>query len=179
MKRLVLLLLLCLAPPAFANDWDALAQPGAHAIMRHALAPGTGDPAHFDVNDCATQRNLDARGRAQAEQIGSALRARGARFERLLSSAWCRSFETAELLDLGAPERLPALNSFFQDRSSAAAQTEALREVIRAADGPLMMVTHQVNITALTGEFVRSGEIFVIREGDDGIEVLGSILISR
>jgi broad specificity phosphatase PhoE len=145
--------------------------------MRHALAPGTGDPANFDVEDCSTQRNLDARGRAQAEAVGDELRAQGIAFDRVLSSVWCRCAETAELMALGTPELTPALNSFFRNRERSRPQTEALREIIAKADGPMMMVTHQVNITALTGEWVQSGEIFVIRETGDGIEVTGRILI--
>jgi broad specificity phosphatase PhoE len=178
MKLLVTLLLALLPGWAAANDWAALKEPGAHAIMRHALAPGTGDPANFDVEDCSTQRNLDARGRAQARALGEALRARDISFDRVLSSAWCRSFDTAELMALGTPEITPALNSFFRNRERSAPQTEALREIIAAAEGPLLMVTHQVNITALTGQWVDSGEVFVIRETDDGIEITGRILIA-
>ena len=175
MKLLIAILLLFFPTLALANDWDALSQPGAHAIMRHALAPGTSDPAGFDVDDCATQRNLDDRGRDQARRIGEALRARGYTFDTVLTSQWCRCRETAELLDVGPVTEAPALNSFFQDRSTRDAQTAATREIIAAADRPMMMVTHQVNISALTGQFTSSGEILVIRETDGRLEVLGSI----
>jgi phosphohistidine phosphatase SixA len=168
--------LLALLPTlALANDWEALDQPGAHAIMRHALAPGGGDPAGFDVTDCATQRNLDDRGRDQARRIGEALRERGFTFDTVLTSQWCRCRETAELLNVGPVTEAPALNSFFQDRATRDAQTAATREIIAAADRPMMLVTHQVNISALTGQFTSSGEILVIRETDGRLEVLGSI----
>jgi hypothetical protein len=72
----------------------------------------------------------------------------------------------------------PALNSFFQDRATRDSQTVAAREIVAAADGPVMMVTHQVNITALTGAFAASGEILVIRAREGEIEVLGSIRIA-
>lgn len=173
----LLLLLLALASPAAANDWDALKTPGAIAIMRHALAPGTGDPANLTLGDCSTQRNLDDRGRAQAKEIGTALRARGIRFDAVLTSQWCRCRETAALLDLGTPEDLPALNSFFRDRSTAGAQTKALLGYIGETEKNLMLVTHQVNITALTGVFPRSGEVIVIRSDGETVEVLGRILI--
>ena len=170
--------LLCLLPSlGLANDWDALRQPGAIAIMRHALAPGGGDPAGFDVTDCATQRNLDDRGRAQARRIGAALRDRGFAFDAVLTSQWCRCRDTAELLAVGPVTEAPPLNSFFQNRAAGPAQTQATRDLIAQTEGTLMMVTHQVNITALTGVFPASGEVVVFRLTGDGVEVLGSILI--
>ena len=175
--RWIVLLFLCLPGLAAADDWDALGQPGAIAIMRHALAPGTGDPADLTIGDCATQRNLDATGRAQARAIGQAFRDRGIAFDRVFTSQWCRTRETAELLALGPVEEAPALNSFFRDRSTRDAQTADLRALIAATPGRLMLVTHQVNISALTGRSTRSGEVLVIRQTDAGTEVLGSILI--
>lgn len=175
--RWLLVLFLLLPGVAHANDWAALEEPGAMAIMRHALAPGTGDPAAFEIGDCSTQRNLDDRGRAQARAIGAAFRERGIAFDRVLTSQWCRCRETADLLDLGEVSDAPALNSFFQDRSTRAKQTEEARALIAEASGPMMLVTHQVNISALTGQFTRSGEVLVIRLDGDDVEILGSILI--
>lgn len=165
------------ADPRFAR----LAEPGVIAIMRHALAPGTSDPAGFRLDDCSTQRNLDDRGRAQARAIGTAIRDAGIRVDRVLTSQWCRCRETAEMLDLAPAEDLPALNSFFEDRSRADAQTEELRRVLAALppDETVMLVTHQVNITALTGRGVGSGEVFVLELSETGaIEVLDEILIA-
>lgn len=88
---------------------------GRHILMiRHALAPGTGDPANFKIGDCSTQRNLDVRGREQARDIGNWLRSNGITSARMYSSQWCRCLETAGLIDLGPVEELPALNSFFE-----------------------------------------------------------------
>jgi broad specificity phosphatase PhoE len=174
----LLIILLALAAPGRAADLAALAQPGTHLIVRHALAPGTGDPDGFTLRDCATQRNLDARGRKQAAALGATLRAAGARFDAVLSSQWCRCLETARLMALGPVTEEPALNSFFGDRARGPAQTRALREVLLAAEGPLLLVTHQVNITALTGRGVRSGEAFVIRIAPNGaVTVLESVLV--
>lgn len=171
-------LLLLLAPGlAYGNDWDALSEPGAIAIMRHALAPGTGDPSNFTIGDCSTQRNLDDRGRAQAKSIGEAMRDRGIGFDVVLTSQWCRTRETAEYLDLGPIVEAPPLNSFFGDFSTRDRQTAETRELISQTEGRLMLVTHQVNISALTGRSTRSGEVLVIRATDAGVEVLGSILI--
>ncbi len=175
--RWFLILVYFLPCVALANDWDALDQQGAIAIMRHALAPGTGDPSNFELRDCQTQRNLDERGRAQARSIGAAFEERDIRFEAIYSSQWCRTLETAALLDLGPVVEMPSLNSFFRDRSTRQTQTEATRALIAETDGRLMLVTHQVNISALTGRTTRSGEVLVIRLVDGKVEVTGSILI--
>ena len=95
-----------------------IAKPGHIVMMRHALAPGTGDPSNFALGDCATQRNLSEAGRRQARRTGQFLREAGVRAARVLSSQWCRCLETARLLDLGPVEPLPALNSFFEARSA-------------------------------------------------------------
>ena len=158
------------APPARASDagWDALARPGAIAVMRHALAPGTGDPPSFRLGDCSTQRNLDARGREQARAI-----------DAVYTSEWCRCRETAERLALAPVEPLPALNSFFGDRSAGPAQTEALEAFLNDRTGGerIVLVTHQVNVTALTGVYPASGEIVVGRMDDGGFAVEGRIRI--
>ncbi|NBN79965.1 histidine phosphatase family protein [Microvirga tunisiensis] len=130
-------------------------------LLRHALAPGTGDPAGFRLGDCSTQRNLSAEGRAQAQAIGAALRGLGLDGARVYSSQWCRCLDTARLLALGPVEELPALNSFFADRDREGEQTRALEDWLagQTAAGPLILVTHQVNITALTGIVPASGEL--------------------
>ncbi len=175
--RWLILVLTFLPGLALANAWDALSEPGAIAIMRHALAPGTGDPANLTIGDCSTQRNLDARGRAQARAIGATMRDLGIRFDVVLSSQWCRTRETAELLELGPVVEAPALNSFFRDFSTRERQTAEARALIAETGGRLMLVTHQVNIAALSGQSTRSGEVLVIRPTDTGAEVLGKILI--
>ena len=146
--------------------------------MRHALAPGTGDPSIFALDDCSTQRNLDGRGRAQAQKVGASLREAGIVFDSVLSSQWCRTRDTAALLGLGSVVDAPSLNSFFQDFSTRARQTEETRALIAQAEGRMMMVTHQVNITALTGVVPRSGEVLVIRQEGDEIRVLSRIQIA-
>lgn len=167
---------------ASVDGWDAMRRPGAIALMRHAYAPGTGDPGNFRLDDCSTQRNLNDEGRAQARRIGEAFRSQGIEVDRVLTSQWCRSSETAELLDLGTPEPLPSLNSFFDARQRRSEQTEATLAFLRSQpeDRRMVLVTHQVNITALTGRGTASGEFVVIDLTQDGaFEVLGEILIRR
>jgi phosphohistidine phosphatase SixA len=162
--------------------WQRLQQPGEMlyvVLLRHALAPGTGDPADFQLGDCSTQRNLSAEGRAQAAAIGQAFRDRGVAVQQVLSSQWCRCLETAELMELGdvAPE--PALNSFFRDRSTAEAQILAVKQSLLTQTerpGVIVMVTHQVNITGLTGVVPRSGEAVVLQVAETGLTQMGQFL---
>ena len=92
--------------------WRTLKSGNHFAILRHAIAPGTGDPVNFKLGKCATQRNHSHTGRKQAVTIGERFRANGYDKARVLSSQWCRCLETAKLLSLGPVEPFAALNSF-------------------------------------------------------------------
>ncbi|MDI3515326.1 MAG: hypothetical protein PWP40_2555 [Rhodocyclaceae bacterium] len=158
--------------------WAALRGGGHVALIRHAEAPGTGDPPGFRVEDCATQRNLSPAGRAQARALGERFRANGIAAAAVFSSQWCRCLDTARELALGEVVPFPALNSFFADRGEEARHTRATRALIgERANGPLplVLVTHQVNITALSGVFPASGEIIVMRLDGETLSVAGRI----
>ncbi len=170
--------LFAIAPTAAAEDgWSELARPGAIVLFRHAIAPGTGDPAGFVVGDCSTQRNLDERGRAQARAIGEAFRMRGIAVGRVLSSQWCRARDTAELAFPGQVRSDPAFNSFFSDRAAEPETTAEALRILAAWQGPgvLVVVTHQVNITALTGIVPASGEGVVVRIQDGDLTPAGRL----
>lgn len=128
-------------------------------FLRHALAPGFGDPDHFDVDDCDTQRNLDDQGRAQAREIGQAFTQAGVAFDQIYSSQWCRCQDTARLLELGAHVPFAGLNSFFQNHAPRDATLKMLQKKLQQlpADRVTLMVTHQVVINAMTGRSVPSG----------------------
>jgi broad specificity phosphatase PhoE len=167
-RGLLLLGLVLAAGGVRAAGWPS--GPRVHAIMRHALAPGTGDPPGFRLDDPSTQRNLSDAGRAQARAIGATLRDRRAGFDAVWSSRWRRCVESAELLGLGPVTPEPALDSFFEERAEGPARTAALRARLMALDPgrSVMMVTHQVNAAALTGVSPASGEIVVTALGEDG-----------
>jgi broad specificity phosphatase PhoE len=176
------MLLLLLAPrPGFAQHaeaaWTALRQGEHVALVRHALAPGTGDPASFRLDDCSTQRNLSPAGRAQAKAIGANLRWHGVGVDGVYSSQWCRCLETARLMDLGEVMPLPSLNSFFAEPEREAAQMAALRAWLgeQRTESALVLVTHQVVITALTGIVPASGEIVVVRAEQGDLQLVGRI----
>ena len=161
-----------------ARLWTAIKNGEAFAIMRHALAPGTGDPENFSVTDCATQRNLSKEGRDQARMIGHRFRAQGITAAELFSSEWCRCRETAKLLDLGEVRTLPSLNSFYESIGRREDQTSALKKWLIDQKGtkPLILVSHQVNITALTGAPTSSGEAVVAQIDKSGrVVVLGTL----
>lgn len=185
--RISLLLLLTLpAAHAAENDesaiWEALRSGEGVALIRHALAPGGGDPANFNLNDCSTQRNLSDTGRAQAAEIGNLFKAAEIDEARLFSSQWCRCMETAELMAIGEVTPQSLLNSFFQQRELGASRLADLQHWLTqqpvTAGEPLVLVTHQVTITGLTGVFPASGEIVVINHPatvDAEIKVIGTI----
>ena len=175
-----ILLFIFLSFPAHADEaaWRALETPGTFALVRHALAPGTGYPTEVRIGDCTTQRNLNAAGRDQARRIGRAFRERGIAFDAVYTSQWCRCRETAKLLDLGTPVDLPSLNSFFENWQESETRTASSRKFLseKAPGKRLILVTHQVNISALTGEFTQSGEVLVVRQSSDGkLRTFGSI----
>lgn len=158
--------------------WKVLRAGGHIVLLRHAIAPGTGDPENFVLGDCSTQRNLSQAGRDQAERIGRRLRENGISAARVYASQWCRALETAELLRLGPIAQLPLLNSFFGSRQSEPTQTRALARWLADQDlrTPLVLVTHQVNITGLTGIYPASGEMVVVKRTPDGsLRVVGTL----
>ena len=150
--------------------WDLLKSGNHFVLIRHALAPGGGDPTNFTVDDCSTQRNLSNEGRAQSVAIGELFRANGIASTRVLSSQWCRCLETARLMSLGEIEEFSTLNSFFQAYEREGLQTQLLNSWLSKQDlsVPTVLVTHQVNITALTNAFPSSGEIILVKRTETG-----------
>lgn len=153
---------------AEGDIWSQLRQADTHyyVLMRHAIAPGTGDPSNFQLSDCSTQRNLSQEGIAQAQRTGDAFRENMVTVQRVLSSEWCRCLDTGTAMDVGPVEPFPPLNSFFSDRSTEPAQTAAVREFMvnnRDEPGVTVLITHFVNVGAIAGSGVASGEIVVMQ----------------
>jgi phosphohistidine phosphatase SixA len=149
----------------------ALRENGAVALMRHADAPGgAGDPPGFNLNDCSTQRNLSAKGRQQAKRIGQRLRAERVQIGKLLSSPWCRCIDTARLLGIGRVEVAATFSNAVVLQSRSASLAAGARQIIGAWKGPgtLLVVTHGVNIAALTGVQPAQGEVVVVKAEPGG-----------
>jgi phosphohistidine phosphatase SixA len=176
-----LLSILSLAQANEAPAWAALRGGGVVALMRHASAPGgTGDPPGFRLDDCTTQRNLDAQGRADARAVGAKLRAERVRFARVLSSPWCRCVDTARLLDAGAVQTEATFSNVVVLADQREALSAGARRLIEGWAGPgsLLVVTHGANIRELTGIQPAEGEIVVVRGGrqsDGPLRALGRV----
>ena len=148
------------------NFWALLRQGGNILLMRHAQTePGIGDPPNFQINDCSTQRNLSEAGREQARRVAAAFQRENLSPDEVRSSAWCRCVDTAELA-FGRHTVWAPINSFFQQSGSERQTREVLQDLQKhRAPRNLVLVTHQVNISALTGEFTAMGEILLARPG--------------
>ena len=157
------------------SDEARLLRAGACVVMlRHAqTVPGVGDPREFDLAQCRTQRNLSEPGRAQAWRIGEWFNARQLQPRTVQSSPWCRCKETADLA-FRQHTVLPALSSTFASSNSQPGETQVLRALLEAVPpGQFdVWVTHQVNITALTGEITSMGEAIIV--GSSGRALLST-----
>lgn len=139
---------------------EALSRTGATVIfLRHALAPGFGDPASFRLDDCTTQRNLSQEGIEQAQELGQLIRNSAIIIDNILSSKWCRCVDTAQHLNLGPFETFDGLNSFYQGHADRNDTMNLLRQKLNSLtqNRITLMVTHQVVISAATGLTVPSG----------------------
>ena len=149
-------------------------QDGTHVLlMRHADAPGYGDPKNYQISQCSTQRNLGDLGRKQAKAIGDWLSKQGIQQAKVYSSPWCRCVDTATLLNKGEVKKELALGSFFDDMSQAKKQTEELTKFIaverkQSPNVPIIMVTHHVNIQSYVGEVVNSGDMVLVKVDSAG-----------
>ena len=185
-SALALILLLSLSiQPSYASElliWDKLSASSAKGyvlLLRHSLAPGVGDPENFKLGDCSTQRNLSQEGRDDAAEIGAWIKRQKVKIYRVESSRWCRARQTAKLLDIGKVKLNKNLDSLFRESNlESHPQTLKTKEQIlnhRDKSGLLVLVGHYVNIAALVGVGVDSGEGVIVKANKNGvIKVLGA-----
>ena len=168
------------APVAAADDsqaWAALVNGGHVALIRHGNAPpGYGDPPGFKIDDCATQRNLDEKGRAQARALGEAFRRHAVRPDKILSSPWCRCLETGRLMALGPVENTWTVAA--SDKSPD--RLAALKRILADWRGPgtLVVVTHAFTVQGLVGIMPGQAETVVVKPKlgkEPGLEIVGRI----
>ena len=161
---LIIFIYLIISVKVYSNEEviNKVKEGGKIIFIRHAYAPGNGDPSNFDINDCSTQRNLSEEGRKQAVLIGLLFRKYDIPIDEVISSEWCRCKETASLLDIGKWRVFSGLNSFFQDYADKGETLNNLnRKLTQLEDGVTLMISHQVVIRAITGSTTRSGELVV------------------
>ena len=178
------LLISLLGQSAMANEleiWDKLQgtnPKGYVLLLRHTIAPGVGDPENFKLNDCSTQRNLSQLGRDDAKAVGDWIKRRDIKISRVESSRWCRAKETAQLLGIGKVRLNANLDSLFESQDPAKSiQTVRVKKQIvdwRNKSGLLVLVGHFVNIGAVAGVGVGSGEGVLVKADSKGkITVVG------
>jgi len=147
---------------------------GKHVLlMRHADAPGYGDPPGYVIGRCSTQRNLGDYGKKQAKAISIWLSKQGIETAQVFSSPWCRCLDTANLLNKGLVKIESSLGSFFDDMSLEKKQTKELEALIKNELGrgsltPIILVTHHVNIQAYTGKVVGVGDMVMVKVNKNG-----------
>jgi len=166
--KVILFLLISFNTPLIANSGDnlqsILKEGGKLIFIRHAYAPGIGDPDNFDISNCASQRNLNEEGIEQAKKIGNFFLEKNIMIDKILSSEWCRCKQTTKYA-FNNYETKSFLNSFFSQNfaHNKVRQIKELKEYIKMWDSKsnLTFVTHNVVIYEILNISVSSGEIVV------------------
>ena len=133
-------------------------------FIRHAIAPGNGDPDNFNLEDCSTQRNLDSNGIEQSKKIGLFFKNNNIKIDKILSSEWCRCKDTANYA-FGNFQTFDALNSFYDERfaDNETKQIKDLKQYVKNwdSDKNLIFVTHYVVISSILSTASSSGELVI------------------
>jgi phosphohistidine phosphatase SixA len=180
-----LMLLACaLAQPSQAADefWTAVKKPGAIVLLRHSHAPDTPPDSDLtNLKNCATQRNLDDTGRAQARRIGDEFRKNGIKRLMIHSSQYCRALDTAKLVNLGPVKELPALNQEFYAKPIALREAaDKTKQFMKGLPGKrlTLLVTHVSNIQAIASVNLTSSEMVAVTINKAGeVTVAGRLMV--
>ena len=179
-KIILIFFLFLLNKTSFANEniVEILKKGGNIIFIRHAIAPGNGDPQNFDISNCSTQRNLSKDGKLQALKIGKFFKENDIKLTKVLSSEWCRCKDTAKIA-FGNYETKNFLNSFYDERFSENKDRQILdfQKFIRNWNktGNLVLVTHYVVISEILDLTTSSGEIVIT---DTNLKFLSSLEIN-
>lgn len=182
LKACIGLLSLLWCVPLMASELSEKLQSADYLLlMRHAYAPGVGDPPQFQLGDCQTQRNLNSQGRLQAQSVGKWLKKQGLTQVQVYSSPWCRCLETAQLLNFSKIHTHPALSSFFnemyKEKQRKIELEKLMAEKIKIKQkNVLILVTHHVNILALTGQNVDSADLVLVKLDINGKVVAHQVI---
>jgi broad specificity phosphatase PhoE len=162
-------------------SWEELQRGGYVILLRHAATdPGTGDPPGFRLKECRTQRNLSEAGREQAKRWGEKVAEQRIPISGVFTSEWCRCRDTA-VIAFGRASDWSALNSFFATPQHEPRQTATVKKRLPAMVQPgknVVIVSHQVNITALTGMAPQMGEAIVAKfDASGAMEISGRLMV--
>ena len=173
-----LLISLVISTKASSNEdlLNSLKEGGKLIFIRHAYAPGSGDPKNFDIEDCSTQRNLNQEGKNQAKNIGLLFKQKNISIDYVISSQWCRCKETALIAFGDKYETNSFLNSFYEERFSNNKENHILelKKYIDNWSGKknLVFITHYVVISEVLNVYPSSGEIVI---SDKNYNVIGNL----
>ena len=180
MRKLLILIIIFTTNTSYSNEnlVSVLKEGKKIIFIRHALAPGNGDPSNFDIKDCSSQRNLNEKGRLQSKKIGNFFKNYDIKIDKVLSSEWCRCKDTAKLA-FGKFETFNALNSFYDVRfaNNKSRQIKDLKNYISnwRGDSNLIIVTHYVVILDLLDRTSSSGEMIIT---DKNLNIIGNLEIN-
>ena len=180
MRKLLILIIIFTTNTSYSNEnlVSVLKEGKKIIFIRHALAPGNGDPSNFDIKDCSSQRNLNEKGRLQSKKIGNFFKNYDIKIDKVLSSEWCRCKDTAKLA-FGKFETFNALNSFYDVRfaNNKSRQIKDLKNYISnwRSDSNLIIVTHYVVILDLLDRTSSSGEMIIT---DKNLNIIGNLEIN-
>jgi len=157
----------------------SLKEGGKIIFIRHAYAPGSGDPEDFEIDDCLSQRNLNQIGKVQSKNIGLFFKKNKIKLDTILSSEWCRCKDTAKFA-FQDYKTFNALNSFYDIRfaDNKDRQIDNLKKFIKNWDNKknLVLVTHFVVISEILNFNTTSAEIVV---SDKNFNIIGNINIKK
>ena len=179
-KKILIILfigLLYQSKNAFSDDaiLQSLKEGKKLVFIRHAIAPGNGDPNNFDIKDCSTQRNLDKNGIEQSKKIGLFFKNNNIKIDKILSSEWCRCKDTANYA-FGNFQTFDALNSFYDEKFAINEdkQIKDLKKYIKnwQSDKNIVFVTHYVVISSILKTASSSGEIII---SDKNLNIIGRV----
>ena len=180
MRKFLILIIFFIPNISFSNETliNSLKDGKKIIFIRHAIAPGSGDPESFNIKNCSTQRNLNDEGKIQSKKIGNFFKTNKIKISKILSSEWCRCKDTAKIA-FGKFETFNALNSFYEARfqKNRSSQIRDLRNFISSweSDSNLILVTHYVVIYDLLNSAASSGEMIIT---DKKLNIIGNLEIN-
>ena len=180
MKKFLIFIILFLPVNSSSNEKAVNSLKGGKKIVfiRHALAPGNGDPDNFKITDCSTQRNLNEKGIAQSKKIGIFFKSNKIEIDKVLTSEWCRCKDTG-IIAFGKIETFSALNSFYDKKfaKNKKKQIKELKQYIKnwKSEKNIILITHYVVILEMLDISVSSGEIII---SNKNLELIESININ-
>jgi hypothetical protein len=185
--RLALLLAILLLAPAAAAEPDAkllaeLRQGGYVLFLRHTSTDFSQDDSRMTgFEDCATQRNLTDKGRAEARALGEHVKRLKIPIGEVLASPFCRTMETARL----AFGKARTTNEVRGGPLSAddPKRYEPLRKLLGTKPDPgtnTVLSSHGNPFRAVAGPpYLAEGEIAVVRpEGGGSFSVIARIRLT-